>query len=1131
MQDNKLYIIYFIQVINWLFSVGFIVATCTATTQIFYVIPDGNSTNKSCPSYPCATLRQYLMDNGTMAVISNVEYRFLQGQYYITSNMKMWGLSNFSFIGITDNHLSPVEFICWPSFYIGIFYSHNVTITNVVFNQCKGDLRTLKEFYEPSAGFASLAFVWCYNCKILDVSFLGYGFICIDLFGESYLSNINIDIYITETVTFDSCSTKLLITFIDAYIYYNKNVITINQVDISGGPSGICRFHSIVAIQLLQSQYGVIAKLYNSWFHNMDRAALNIRTELSNNTVLVKNCTFEHIQHNPQYTYPMVAVLISNMNTKLTLKNCKFKSNTDVAYLIGIRVHPLNGICVNPTNISIVNFESVNNNNGNILFLFGDNTCVANIFINGNINVLNNTQKNLIFMSEMAVHFNGIVTFSGNNLTHNILGFSSCNITISKIITFSSNDCNQVINFQSINYVKVMQHTSITFTDNTYHSEIIFIETEYVDEFVYPLCFFQYIMLANSSSVFPAHYAINFNNNNNVLDFNNDNVINDYLSHCKWLSTAAFCDINPGEINQQIIKIDGKNWSHHNRICYCFQNGTNDCNIDVLGPLYPGQTIQVDLCIPDAKHNYFVYAETDSAALPNTACKITHKGVYIHEIGNYSKRINFTVSSESQEVCELFLTLRPYVKSSNAFYVELLPCPIGFTLQNGICDCDPLLPNIIQTCNIDQLAIRRPANTWITTHNTQLNKTEYLISDCPLDYCLPHSSNVNLLHPDLQCQFNRTGVLCSKCQQHLSMVFGSSRCLKCTNIHILIMLIILVAGIILVVLLYILNLTVTNGTINGIIFYANIISINDSVFLVNDDVFRPLQIFISFVNLNLGIETCLYDGMDGYVKIWLQLLFPFYLIFIGISVIVASHFSYGVLRLTYTRSLPVLATLLLITYCNILRIVLTVLFFHSTIIHLPSGHQQLVWSFDASIPLFKLKFTLLFITCLILLLLLVILVIVLLCTKYLSKYRYFKALLDAFQDSYKDVYCYWTAVDIILRSSFFTLYAFQRKLRLILATIILVLFIGYYGYTRPNKNRLVHIQEMLLLVNLITIHAISYQDSYIVFSIVTNLMISLAFFQFWIIVLYHFLTYTCHCNVVIILQTIREKCNKRKYQH
>ena len=208
--------------------------------------------------------------------------------------------------------------------------------------------------------------------------------------------------------------------------------------------------------------------------------------------------------------------------------------------------------------------------------------------------------------------------------------------------------------------------------------------------------------------------------------------------------------------------------------------------------------------------------------------------------------------------------------------------------------------------------------------------------------------------------------------------------MDCTNLHILITIIIIVVGIVLVVSLYLLNLTVTKGTINGLIFYANIISINDSVFLVNDNVFKPLRVFISFVNLDLGIETCFYSGMDSYAKMWLQLVFPFYLFIIAISIIIASRYSSKLLRLTYTRSLPVLATLFLLSYTGVLRTVLTVLFSYSTITHLPGGHRQTVWSIDASVPLFGVKFTTLFITCLVIFLLLIPLNITLLFTRYLS---------------------------------------------------------------------------------------------------------------------------------------------------
>ena len=546
--------------------------------------------------------------------------------------------------------------------------------------------------------------------------------------------------------------------------------------------------------------------------------------------------------------------------------------------------------------------------------------------------------------------------------------------------------------------------------------------------------------------------------------------------------------------------------------------------------------LQVNFCNPDANRDYIVYAETHAASLPKSACKIAHQSELINTVSNYSEMLNFTIIS-SNKVCELFLTEHKFTQiefsSRTGFYVQLSPCPVGFTLQNGKCDCDPFLPPDIDTCYIDLSAITRPANTWITAHTLTNNTTNYLISHCPMDYCLPYSTNVNLLYPDLQCQFNRTGMLCSQCQHSLSMVFASSRCMKCTNVHILITIIVIVAGIVLVVLLYVFNLTVTKGTINGIIFYTNIVSINDSVFLVNDNVFKPLRVFISFTNLDLGIETCFYDGMDSYAKMWLQLFFPSYLIIIAVSIIIASRYSSRILRLTYSRSLPVLATLFLLSYTGVLRVVLTVLFSYSTITEYPSGDKEIVWSIDASVPLFRLKFTILFITCLVLFLILIPFNSTLLFTRFLSRFRIvnqFKPLLDAFQGSYKDKFYYWVAVHIMFRSVFFSLYAFQIKLRLILATTILVIFTSYYGYLQPNKYKIVNFQELLMLINLTLMYAISMQDNEKIFYIATNIMICLAFVQFCITIICHFLVYTYQCKFSVI-QKLKKLFNKRRLNH
>ena len=233
--------------------------------------------------------------------------------------------------------------------------------------------------------------------------------------------------------------------------------------------------------------------------------------------------------------------------------------------------------------------------------------------------------------------------------------------------------------------------------------------------------------------------------------------------------------------------------------------------------------------------------------------------------------------------------------------------------------------------------------------------------------------------------------------------------------------------------------------------------------------------------------------------------------------------------MTYTRSLPVLATLFLLSYTGVLRTVLTVLFSYSIITHLPSGHKQIVWSIDASVPLFGLKFTILFITCLVLFLLLIPFNITLLFTRHSLRFRMvyrFKPLLDAFQGSYKDRYYYWVAVHLTMRSLLFAMYGFQTSLNLILSTMLLMIFTIYNGRIYSHKNKLVNTQELLLLLNLTIMYAVSYQGNESIFSIVTNVMISLAFIRFCTIVLYHFLTYTCHWDFVIMFQTGKQKMLK-----
>ena len=73
-------------------------------------------------------------------------------------------------------------------------------------------------------------------------------------------------------------------------------------------------------------------------------------------------------------------------------------------------------------------------------------------------------------------------------------------------------------------------------------------------------------------------------------------------------------------------------------------------------------------------------------------------------------------------------------------------------------------------------------------------------------------------------------------------------------------------------------------------------------------------------------------------------------------------------------------------------------------------------------------------------------------------------------------------------------------------------FTGYYGYLQPNKLNIVNFQELLMLINVTIMYVVSIQDDEKIFSVITNVMMSLALIQFTIIVLSHFFVYTCQCN-------------------
>ena len=295
-------------------------------------------------------------------------------------------------------------------------------------------------------------------------------------------------------------------------------------------------------------------------------------------------------------------------------------------------------------------------------------------------------------------------------------------------------------------------------------------------------------------------------------------------------------------------------------------------------------------------------------------------------------------------------------------------CPVGFEpLSNSQsstkceCVCDSALSPYITECNITTSSVlRKDTNSWITYIN-DTDPPEYVIyQNCPFDYCQPQTQSVTINFnlpngADSQCAYNRTGVLCGACKEDLSLSLASSRCVPChaywPAVFVVILLAAAIAGILLVTALLALNMTVSVGLINGFIFYANIVSAGSAVFFSPSELSFP-SVFVAWLNLDIGIDVCFIDGLDAYAKVWLQLVFPLYIISLVVMVIIVSEYSPRFAGLIGKKDpISTLATLILLSYAKLLSITITAL--SSAVLDYPDGHQETVWLPDGNVPYFK----------------------------------------------------------------------------------------------------------------------------------------------------------------------------------
>ena len=428
--------------------------------------------------------------------------------------------------------------------------------------------------------------------------------------------------------------------------------------------------------------------------------------------------------------------------------------------------------------------------------------------------------------------------------------------------------------------------------------------------------------------------------------------------------------------------------------------------------------------------------------------------------------ITFTLrTNSSSNKTQVYVTLNnsisdplydPYAK---VIEVTIKPCPNGFPLVNGICVCRPELNLAPINCDINTQIITRDGDMWIGYDNNSHCLIVY--PNCPFHYCNDSNISFILHYPSKQCLLNRSGVLCGQCAEGFSLILGSDQCGQCTNGNIALIIPFALAGIALVAFVIVLNLTVSVGTINGLIFYANVVKIYEPIFFPKHPVDFFSQ-FISWINLDLGIKTCFYHKMDSCSKTWLQFVFPAYVWFIVIFIIILLRYSSKAVRLVGRQAIPVLATMILLSYTKLIRTVFQA--FYYTKIPCTDDKNNTVsllrWYVDANVQYFRGCHIPLFLFSLAVLILLIIpytfyLLSIPLFEGPLSKYMccckkfstYMKPFFDAYGGPYKDKFRFWTGFLLLVRVILSLVVSLDTKstksLDVLTSLLIVIIFMHY----------------------------------------------------------------------------------------
>ncbi len=694
-------------------------------------------------------------------------------------------------------------------------------------------------------------------------------------------------------------------------------------------------------------------------------------------------------------------------------------------------------------------------------------------------------------------------SFTANNGT--AISAKSTNIIFSGNILFLGNAGinGGALRLCDSSFLFINKDTTVTFESN-HASQVggaIYVQQSCLDKDT--ACFFQPIVngITDISDLKTnGHMEVKFDNNK--AEIAGDDIYGGIIDQC--IIYSKFERVNSGQpsynlssaIFDEIFHISNEKCTSSNSVISSDPNEVKFCNNDLFS-----KNITV---IPGKIFNMSVYAVGQRCGVaPASITAILTQGnnSSLHILNDLAisvkgcKNVSLMLQTNNiEDEVELMLMIvttnrEKYNKlRSRMIHVSFQKCPWGFQLRDGKCRCYQNHDNYSVHCDIESEILTTKISSWIgcpinsRKNSSCTNQTEVLYAEnCGrLEYCLSTEIiGVNSFNVDVQCQTNRVGIACGSCKEGYSLRFGTTRCKECSNIYLGLIIVYLGVGILLIIILTKFNITASNGAINGLIFYANLVHANREAFFVPFGTRGVLSSVIAWLNIDLGIYVCFYNGMNAYQKIWLELGYICYMWGLQITVIILCQRYILITRLFGENITKVLSTLILLLYFKVVRIIIDILQPTRLINLTYMNKSTTVLSIDGSIEFGSPKHIPLVVIALVLSIVMILFTLCLLFNQVLIKISSFKCFkwvsrlqpfFETFTGPFNHNFIFWPGLRFVMRLMLsFLIITFTERKYILYGTSFIGFFCIICSFLSPKgiyKKWSLNILDLFLMANL-----------------------------------------------------------------